>query len=99
MNVSEFYGGYMNSNAINSGSAPADEKDPKLLTPSEAAKLLRVSLRTIWEWKGKRIIPFHEFGGPLRKKIRFRQDELLAFGKKNAEGSASKSSGGSINED
>lgn len=89
----------MNSNAIDSGLAPADEKDPKLLTPSEAAKLLRVSIRTIWEWKGKRIIPFHELGGPLRKKIRFHQDELLAFGKKNAEGSASKSSGGSINED
>ena len=89
----------MNSNAINTGSAPADKKDPKLLTPSEAVKLLRVSIRTIWEWKGKRIIPFHEFGGPLRKKIRFHQDELLAFGKKNAEGSASKSSGGSINED
>ena len=89
----------MNSNAINGGSAPADEKDPKLLTPIEAAKLLRVSLRTIWEWKGKRIIPFREFGGPLRKKIRFHQDELLAFGKKNAEESASRSSGGPINED
>ena len=89
----------MNSNAIDSGLAPADEKDPKLLTPSEAAKLLRVSIRTIWEWKGKRIIPFHELGGPLRKKIRFHQDELLAFGKKNAEGSASMSSGGSINAD
>lgn len=88
----------MNSHANKSGPAPQDERDPKLLTPNEAAKLLRVSLRTIWEWKGKGLIPFREFGGPLRKKIRFHQDELLAFGKKNAEESVSRSSGGSINE-
>jgi excisionase family DNA binding protein len=99
MNVNEFYGGYMIFNAMDSSTSLTDESDKKLLTPKEAAKFLNVSLRTIWEWKGRKIIPYYEFGGFLRKRIRFHRDELLAFGKKNAEQNMSKSLGGFKNED
>ena len=99
MNITESYGGYMIFNAIDGCTPLPDESDEKLLTPKEAAKFLNVSLRTIWEWKGRKIIPYYEFGGFLRKRIRFHRDELLAFGKKNAEQSTSKSPGGPKNED
>lgn len=76
-----------------------DKENPKLMTPREAAKFLRVSTRTIWNWKGKGLIPFHVYGGPLNKTIRFHKDELLAWGKRNAIGNVSDNSGGKDNED
>jgi excisionase family DNA binding protein len=88
----------MISTATERRSAARNENDENLLTPREAAKLLKVSLSTIWRWKGKKIIPYYEFGGIFRKKIRFDRYELLAFGKKNSLQSTSKSSGGHKNE-
>lgn len=76
-----------------------DRKDPKLMTPREAAKFLRVSTRTIWNWKGKGLIPFHEYGGPLNKTVRFHQDELLAWGKNKPTGDTSDNPGDKHNAD
>jgi excisionase family DNA binding protein len=48
---------------------------PRLLTISEVADLLRVEVSTIYVWTSKRKIPFRKVGGRLR----FDYDEIISW--------------------
>lgn len=47
----------------------------RLLTEIEAAEILHISPKTLFNWRKKRLLPFHRLGGA----IRFRTEDLEAF--------------------
>jgi excisionase family DNA binding protein len=51
----------------------SNENDDSLLTRAETAKLLSVSLVTLWDWTRKNIIPAYRIGN----KIRYKKGEVL----------------------
>jgi excisionase family DNA binding protein len=50
-----------------------------MLTSAEASALLGVSLRTLWAWKEKGLIPFCKIGGSVRFKTRDFETALDRF--------------------
>lgn len=59
-----------------------NENDRKLITPKEAAEFLGVSLRTLWWWRIKGIIPAYRLSHGV---VRFDIDELLKIARERAE--------------
>ena len=47
----------------------------QLLTPSDLAKMLNISMSTVYRLVEKRLLPFYKMGGSLRFKI----DEVMAY--------------------
>ena len=50
-----------------------NQEDNKLLTREETAKMLSVSLVTLWEWTRKDLIPAYRIGN----KVRYKKGEVL----------------------
>jgi excisionase family DNA binding protein len=50
-------------------------QEPEYVTTAQAAKLLCLSPRTLHNWRGQRLLPFHKVGG----RVVFRLDELRQF--------------------
>ncbi|MCL9805861.1 helix-turn-helix domain-containing protein [Flavobacterium amniphilum] len=50
-----------------------NEQSEQLLTREETAKLLSVSLVTLWDWTKKDIIPAYRIGN----KVRYKRSEIL----------------------
>ena len=50
-----------------------NEQTDQLLTREETAKLLSVSLVTLWDWTKKDIIPAYRIGN----KVRYKKSEVL----------------------
>jgi excisionase family DNA binding protein len=64
----------------NAGSLQLNEQTDQLLTREETAKLLSVSLVTLWDWTKKDIIPAYRIGN----KVRYKKSEVLkSLNKKN----------------
>lgn len=57
----------------NAGSIQLNEQTDQLLTREETAKLLSVSLVTLWDWTKKDIIPAYRIGN----KVRYKKSEVL----------------------
>ena len=57
----------------NAGSLQLNEQTDQLLTREETAKLLSVSLVTLWDWTKKDIIPAYRIGN----KVRYKKSEVL----------------------
>ena len=55
------------------GSLQLNEQTDQLLTRDETAKLLSVSLVTLWDWTKKDIIPAYRIGN----KVRYKKGEVL----------------------
>lgn len=63
-----------------SGINNSENNDDLYLTRQETAKLLSVSLVTLWDWTRKDLIPAYRIGN----KIRYKKSEVLnSLGKKN----------------
>ena len=52
---------------------PTEENDDQLLTRAETAKLLTISLVTLWDWTKKDILSAYRIGN----KIRYKKSEVL----------------------
>lgn len=52
---------------------PTEENDDPLLTRAETAKLLTISLVTLWDWTKKDILSAYRIGN----KIRYKKSEVL----------------------
>jgi excisionase family DNA binding protein len=63
-----------------SGLKSPDNNDEIYLTRQETAKLLSVSLVTIWDWTKKDVIPAFRIGSKIRYK---KSDVLNSLSKKN----------------
>ncbi|MCL9806940.1 helix-turn-helix domain-containing protein [Flavobacterium amniphilum] len=57
----------------NPGSLQLNEQTDQLLTRLETAKLLSISLVTLWDWTKKDIIPAYRIGN----KVRYKRSEIL----------------------
>ena len=57
----------------NAGSLQLNEQTDQLLTREETAKLLSVSLVTLWDWTKKDIIPAYRIGN----KVRYKKSEVF----------------------
>ena len=57
----------------NASSLQLNEQTDQLLTRDETAKLLSVSLVTLWDWTKKDIIPAYRIGN----KVRYKKSEVL----------------------
>ena len=57
----------------NAGSLQLNEQTDQLLTREETAKLLSVSLVTLWDWTKKDLIPAYRIGN----KVRYKKSEVL----------------------
>ena len=53
-----------------------------ILTPEEAATLLRISIKTLYRWASTGKVPSLKFGGALR----FRRERLLEWAAKQERG-------------
>lgn len=52
----------------------SNQDDDKLLSRQETAKMLSISLVTLWDWTRKDLIPAYRIGN----KIRYKKSEVLA---------------------
>ena len=57
----------------NASSLQLNEQTDQLLTREETAKLLSVSLVTLWDWTKKDLIPAYRIGN----KVRYKKNEVL----------------------
>ena len=53
-----------------------DEDDPLLFKPYQVARLLRISLRTLWRWRSGKRIPLPIQSGNV---VRWRRAEMLEW--------------------
>ena len=55
---------------------PQQGSDDEVLTPTEAADLLRVTIRTLDAWRYRRVGPAYS---KIGRHVRYRRSELLRF--------------------
>lgn len=67
----------------------ADVSEPLRLPPSEAAKLLRCSVKTIWAYvETGQLVPIAPHGRGPGKRVYFDTEEIKAFARKGPKGAA-----------